>query len=211
MAVSVRKSPVPLAGPPGTWHDVQAVRLDKSVVEKIVDPLTHLVRNALDHGIEAPESRRLRGKPETGTLTLNAYHESDHIVIEVSDDGAGLDAERIRRRANAMGMVEAGRELTRQEILRLIFEPGLSTKEQASNLSGRGVGMDVVRRNIEALRGTVELDSEPGVGTRVTIQLPLTLAIIDGFMIGAGRENYVIPLSMVEECVELQAQGWTHF
>jgi two-component system chemotaxis sensor kinase CheA len=182
--------------------------LDKSVVEKIADPLTHLVRNALDHGIELPAERRAKGKPETGTLTLNAYHESDHIVIEVTDDGAGLDPERIRRKAEAIGLVEPGQVLSRQDILRLIFEPGLTTKEQTSNLSGRGVGMDVVRRNIEALRGTVELDSEPGVGTRVTIQLPLTLAIIDGFMVGAGNENYVIPLSTVEECVEMQQEAW---
>lgn len=182
--------------------------LDKTVVEKINDPLTHLIRNALDHGIEKPEVRRAKGKPETGTVLLNAYHDSGHIVIQISDDGAGLDPERIRAKAEAMGKVQPEQQLSRQDIFRLIFEPGISTKEQASSLSGRGVGMDVVKRNIEALRGTVELDSEVGQGTRVTIHLPLTLAIIDGFMVGSGRENYIIPLSMVAECVEMSTGNW---
>lgn len=182
--------------------------LDKTVVEKINDPLTHLIRNALDHGIEKPEIRRANGKPETGTVLLNAYHDSGHIVIQISDDGAGLDPERIRAKAEAMGKIQPDQQLSRQDIFRLIFEPGISTKEQASSLSGRGVGMDVVKRNIEALRGAVELDSEVGKGTRVTIHLPLTLAIIDGFMVGSGRENYIIPLSMVAECVEMSTGNW---
>ncbi|WP_133181094.1 chemotaxis protein CheA [Shewanella decolorationis] len=182
--------------------------LDKIVVEKINDPLTHLVRNALDHGIELPEQRISKGKSPTGHLMLNAYHDSGHIVIEVTDDGAGLDPERIRRKAESLGVIEANQVLSHAEILRLAFEPGLSTKEKASNLSGRGVGMDVVKRNIEALRGSVELDSELGKGTKVTITLPLTLAIIDGFMVGAANENYVIPLNMVEECVELNQGEW---
>lgn len=182
--------------------------LDKTVVEKMNDPLTHLVRNALDHGIEPPEIRRAAGKPETGQVTLNAYHESGQIVIEVIDDGAGLNPDKIRAKAEAIGLVDAGQLLSKAEIFSLVFEPGLSTKQQASNLSGRGVGMDVVKRNIQALRGHVELDSEPGRGTKVTITLPLTLAIIDGFMVGAANERYVIPLSMVEECVELSADQW---
>ncbi len=183
--------------------------LDKTVVEKINDPLTHLIRNSLDHGIETPDVRLMAGKPETGVLSLNAYHDSGHIVIEVKDDGAGLDPDKIRAKAEAIGLVEADQVLSKSEILRLIFEPGLSTKPQASSLSGRGVGMDVVRRNIESLRGNVELDSELGIGTTITIQLPLTLAIIDGFMVGAGSEDYVIPLSMVEECVEMDSEEWS--
>ncbi|AFL72386.1 chemotaxis protein CheA [Thiocystis violascens] len=179
--------------------------LDKTVVEKITDPLTHLIRNALDHGIESPEVRRAQGKPATGTVHLNAYHDSGHIVIEIQDDGAGLDTARIRAKAEARGLVKPEDSLSHEDTLRLIFAPGLSTKEEATNLSGRGVGMDVVRRNIEALRGTVDLDSQLGQGTKVTIVLPLTLAIIEGFLVGAGRDQYVIPLAQVAECVELSA------
>ena len=177
--------------------------LDKTVVEKINDPLTHLVRNAIDHGIETPQERTANGKPAKGTVALNAYHDSGHIVIEIKDDGAGLDPDRIRAKAEANGLVKPEQSLTREETFRLIFEPGLSTKQEASNLSGRGVGMDVVRRNIEALRGAVELDSVPGQGTAVTIVLPLTLAIIDGFLVGSAGEQYVIPLAQVAECVEI--------
>jgi two-component system chemotaxis sensor kinase CheA len=184
--------------------------LDKTVVEKINDPLTHLIRNALDHGIESPEIRQAKGKPVKGTVSLNAYHDSGHIVIEIKDDGAGLDPERIRNKAIEKGMIQADQNLSRQEILRLIFEPGLSTKAEASNLSGRGVGMDVVRRNIEGLRGSVELDSELGQGTTVTIVLPLTLAIIDGFLVGSGSEQYVIPLAQVVECVEMTGTDEVH-
>ncbi|MGQ9659230.1 MAG: chemotaxis protein CheW [Thermochromatium sp.] len=179
--------------------------LDKTVVEKLIDPLTHLIRNAVDHGIETPEVRRARGKPAQGTVCINAYHDSGHIVVEIADDGAGLDAERIRAKAEALGLVTPEDVLTQEEVLRLIFAPGLSTKEQATNLSGRGVGMDVVRRNIEALRGTVEIDSQPGEGTKITVVLPLTLAIIDGFLVGAGGDQYVIPLAQVVECVEMDA------
>ncbi|MET0064857.1 MAG: chemotaxis protein CheA [Candidatus Thiodiazotropha sp.] len=182
--------------------------LDKTVVEKINDPLTHLVRNSLDHGIEPPEDRLAKGKPAKGTLRLNALHDSGHIVIQIADDGAGLDVDKIRRKAESLGLVQPDQVLSHRETLRLIFEPGLSTKDQASNLSGRGVGMDVVKRNIEALRGSVEIDSERGKGTLVTIHLPLTLAIIDGFMVGSADERYVIPLSMVEECVEMDKSQW---
>jgi two-component system, chemotaxis family, sensor kinase CheA len=179
--------------------------LDKTVVEKMTDPLTHLIRNAIDHGIESPELRQSRGKPAVGAIHIDAYHDSGHIVVEIADDGAGLDVARIRAKAEANGLVKPEDILTHEETLRLIFAPGLSTKEQATNLSGRGVGMDVVRRNIEALRGSVELDSTLGEGTKITIVLPLTLAIIEGFLVGAGRDQYIIPLSQVAECVEMNA------
>ena len=177
--------------------------LDKTVVEKIGDPLMHLVRNAMDHGIESAEKRRAAGKPAKGTLRLNAYHDSGSIVIEIADDGAGLNRERILQKAKERGLLAEGATPTDQEIYNLIFEAGFSTAEAVTNLSGRGVGMDVVRRNITALRGTVNLDSEAGVGTTVSIRLPLTLAIIDGFLVGVGKASYVVPLDMVLECIEL--------
>jgi two-component system chemotaxis sensor kinase CheA len=177
--------------------------LDKTVVEKITDPLTHLVRNSIDHGIEPSEVRLARGKPSGGAIRLNAFHESGSIVIEVSDDGGGLDRDRILRKAIDKGIVSASQQPTDQEIYNLVFEPGFSTAEKVTNLSGRGVGMDVVRRNIEALRGSIELDSRPGEGTTFRIRLPLTLAIIDGFLIEVGDSSLVVPLDMVVECLEL--------
>jgi two-component system chemotaxis sensor kinase CheA len=177
--------------------------LDKTVVDRIGDPLMHLVRNSMDHGIESVETRLAHGKPARGTVRLNAYHESGSIVIEVGDDGAGLNKEKILKKAIEKGVVEAGQNLSDQEIYQLIFAPGFSTAEQVTNISGRGVGMDVVRRNIEALRGTIELDSEEGVGSTTRIRLPLTLAIIDGFLMGVGSASYVVPLDMVVECMEL--------
>ena len=180
--------------------------LDKTVVEKIADPLTHLVRNAIDHGIEPAEIRVARGKPSKGTVTLNAYHDSGCIVIEVSDDGGGLKRERILEKAIERGLVEPGSNLSDAEIYNLIFEPGFSTAEKITNLSGRGVGMDVVKRNITALRGTIALSSQEGVGTTVAVRLPLTLAIIDGFLVGLGKSMFVVPLDMIEECVEYSAE-----
>ncbi|MBL8511311.1 MAG: chemotaxis protein CheA, partial [Betaproteobacteria bacterium] len=177
--------------------------LDKTVVEQIADPLMHLVRNSMDHGIESAEIREAAGKPAKGTLRLNAYHDSGSIVIEISDDGGGLNRDRILAKAKERGLVAATANLSDNEIHNLIFEPGFSTAESVTNLSGRGVGMDVVKRNIAALRGTVELDSEMGQGTTVRIRLPLTLAIIDGFLVGVGKSHYVVPLDMVLECVEL--------
>jgi two-component system, chemotaxis family, sensor kinase CheA len=177
--------------------------LDKTVVEKINDPLMHLIRNSLDHGIESPEQRLAVGKPVEGIVQLNAYHESGHIVIQIADDGAGLNCEKIVAKAIANGLIKPDHGLSQQEIFDLIFAAGLSTKEAATNLSGRGVGMDVVKKNIEALRGTVGIDSEEGQGTTITINLPLTLAIIDGFMVGTEMERYIIPLSMVDECIEM--------
>ncbi len=180
--------------------------LDKTVVEKIGDPLTHLVRNAMDHGIDSPELRVQRGKPARGTVKLNAYHDSGSIVIEVSDDGGGLHRERILAKAIERGLVEPGKVLTDAETYALIFEPGFSTADKVTNLSGRGVGMDVVKRNITALRGSVAIDSKPGLGTTVSVRLPLTLAIINGFQIGVGRSVFVVPLDMVDECVEFSAE-----
>ncbi|WP_447791648.1 MULTISPECIES: chemotaxis protein CheA [Pseudomonas] len=179
--------------------------LDKTVVERIGDPLTHLVRNAMDHGIEPAEVRLAQGKPAQGRLRLNAYHDAGSIVIEVADDGSGLNKAKILRKAIERGLVGEGQHLTDKDIFNLIFEPGFSTAEQVSNLSGRGVGMDVVKRNITALRGSVELDSVEGQGTTLSIRLPLTLAIIDGFMVGVGSASYVIPQDAVVECIELSA------
>ena len=179
--------------------------LDKTVVEKIGDPLTHLVRNSMDHGIESAETRLAHGKPAKGTLKLNAFHDAGSIVIEVSDDGGGLNKQRILKKALERGLISETDNLSDREIYNLIFEAGFSTAETVSNLSGRGVGMDVVRRNIAALRGTVNLDSVEGQSTTVRIRLPLTLAIIDGFLVGVGTSVYVVPLDMVVECIERSA------
>ena len=178
--------------------------LDKSVVEKIGDPLMHLVRNALDHGIEPAEVRLAAGKPATGRVELNAYHDSGSIVIEVGDDGGGLPRAKIIKKAIERGLVQSGDALSDDDILNLIFQAGFSTADQVSNLSGRGVGMDVVRKNIQALRGSVDVRSTEGVGSRFVIRLPLTLAIIDGFLVGVKDSSFVIPLEMVVECLELQ-------
>jgi two-component system chemotaxis sensor kinase CheA len=181
--------------------------LDKTVVEKIGDPLMHLVRNAMDHGIDAPEQRAARGKPAQGTVALNAFHDSGSIVIQVSDDGGGLNRDKILAKALERGLIDAGKSLADAEIYGLIFEPGFSTADQVTNLSGRGVGMDVVKRNITALRGSVAIDSQPGLGTTVTVRLPLTLAIINGFQVGVGKSVFVVPLDMVDECVEFTVEA----
>jgi len=177
--------------------------VDKSVVEKIGDPLMHLVRNAMDHGIEPVEARVRSGKPARGTLRLNAFHDSGTIVIEVADDGAGIDRDRVLAKAVERGLVAAGATLSEQETFGLIFEPGFSTAAQVSSLSGRGVGMDVVKRNISELRGSIEIDSAPGCGTTMRLRLPLTLAIIDGFHVAVGGSDFVVPLDRVVECVAL--------
>ena len=176
--------------------------LDKSVVERIADPLMHLVRNALDHGLETPEERQLAGKQGQGRLTLSACHESGSILIRIEDDGRGIQRQKVLERAWQRGLVEPGVVPADADIDRLIFEPGFSTAEKVTNLSGRGVGMDVVRRNIEALRGTVALSSEPGRGSCIEIRLPLTLAIIDGFLIGVGPSKFIFPLDAVVEVIE---------
>ncbi|WP_018411066.1 chemotaxis protein CheA [Methyloversatilis thermotolerans] len=177
--------------------------LDKTVVERIGDPLMHLVRNSMDHGIEPTEVRIAAGKSARAKVMLNAYHEAGSIVIDVADDGGGLNRAKILRKAIERGLVPEENQLSDREIDRLIFEPGFSTADAVSNLSGRGVGMDVVRRDIEALRGTVEIDTEPGKGTRIRIRLPLTLAIIDGFRVGIDKASFVLPVDMIVECVEL--------
>ena len=177
--------------------------LDKTVVEKISDPLMHLVRNSMDHGIEPADVRQKAGKSRKGVLRLNAYHDSGSIVIEVSDDGGGLNRDKILRKAIEKGLVSADQQLEDQEIYNLVFEPGFSTADQVSNLSGRGVGMDVVKRNITSLRGTIDIDSKPGQGSCTRIRMPLTLAIIDGFLVGVEQSSFVVPLDMVLECVEL--------
>jgi two-component system chemotaxis sensor kinase CheA len=183
------------------------VEVDTSIVEGIRDPLTHMVRNAIDHGIEAPTVRRERGKDPTGVLALRAYHEGSSIVVQVADDGGGIDATRLRRRAEELGFVTPGAALGEGAVRRLVFEPGLSTSEEVTEISGRGVGMDVVRRNVEALRGSVDVDSAPGRGTTITMRLPLTLAIIQGFRVSVGDEVYVLPLDAVAECLEMPHDG----
>jgi two-component system chemotaxis sensor kinase CheA len=185
--------------------------LDKTVVEQIGDPLTHLVRNAIDHGIEPAEVRRARGKPAGGTITLNAFHDSGSIVIEVRDDGGGLRREKILAKALEKGLIQEDRALTDPEIFNLVFEPGFSTADSVTNLSGRGVGMDVVKRNITALRGTVGINSVAGEGTTVTVRLPLTLAIINGFQVAVGKTSFVLPLESIEECIEFSAENGHDF
>jgi len=176
--------------------------LDKTVVERIADPLTHLVRNAIDHGIEAADVRASRGKSAVGSIKLNAYHDSGTIVIEVSDDGGGLKREKILAKAIERGLIDGSAKPSDSELFNLIFEPGFSTADAVTNLSGRGVGMDVVKRNITALRGVVNIRSVEGAGTTVSVRLPLTLAIINGFQVGVGSTIYVLPLDSIDECVE---------
>jgi len=182
------------------------VEIDLSMVEKLKDPLTHMVRNALDHGLESPEARRRAGKDPCGSITLKAFHEGASIVIQLIDDGAGLNRDHIAARARSSGMATDPEQLSDQELFKFIFEPGFSTAEKITDLSGRGVGMDVVRRNIETLRGTVSVESRSGTGTTIIIRVPLTLAIIEGFGFGIGEETYVLPLHTVLECIELPAE-----
>jgi two-component system chemotaxis sensor kinase CheA len=184
----------------------EEAEIDLSVVEHLKDPLTHMIRNAIDHGIETPEKRLSEGKDACGLLLLKAFHESGSIVIQLIDDGAGLNRERIRARARAQGLVSEPEKLPDHLLYRLIFEPGFSTAETVSNLSGRGVGMDVVRRNIEALRGSLAVKSASGKGTQMTIRLPLTLAIIDGFAVGVGDDTFILPLHSVLECLTLPSE-----
>jgi two-component system chemotaxis sensor kinase CheA len=181
------------------------VEVDTAVVEYVRDPLMHMVRNAIDHGIESAEARRAAGKDPCGKLVLKAFHEAGAMVIQVIDDGKGLDKRRIGEKAVAMGLVADGTRIGDEDLARILFEPGFSTAEKITDISGRGVGMDVVRRNVEALRGSVSIESESGRGTTVTIRVPLTLAIIQGFKVGIGEEAYILPLDSVVECLELPA------
>jgi len=177
--------------------------VDKTVIELISDPLVHLVRNSLDHGIEMPEDRVAAGKPETGTINLNAYHRGGNIVIEVVDDGKGLNKEILRNKAIEKGLIEEDTILTDKQTFELIFHAGFSTAEKLTDVSGRGVGMDVVRKNIQALGGNIEIDSELGKGSTIAIHLPLTLAILDGQSIAVGDETYIVPLVSIIETVNI--------
>jgi len=179
----------------------EGTELDKGLIEKIADPLNHLVRNSLDHGIESPESRLAAGKPATGTITLRAFHQGGNIVIEAGDDGAGLNREKILAKARERGLA-ASDAMSDQEVWQLIFEAGFSTAEVVTAVSGRGVGMDVVKRNIYALGGRVEIESESGVGTRISIRLPLTLAILDGMSVSVGKEVFILPLTFIVESLQ---------
>ncbi|SMF94112.1 two-component system, chemotaxis family, sensor kinase CheA [Methylomagnum ishizawai] len=181
----------------------EQTELDKTVIEQIADPLMHLVRNSLDHGIEAPHERVAAGKPDTGLVLLNAYHRGGNIVIEVSDDGRGLDASRIFAKAVERGLLEPQAHPPPAQLYDLIFHPGFSTAEQVTEVSGRGVGMDVVRRNIEALGGRIELKTQPGQGSTFSIHLPLTLAILDGQTVAVGKEIYIAPLVSIIESISL--------
>ncbi|MFA8384628.1 MAG: chemotaxis protein CheA [Pelagibaca sp.] len=180
--------------------------LDKTVIELLADPLVHILRNAVDHGLETPQDRRAAGKPETGMIELGARYSGAEVLITVRDDGRGLNPAKIRERAISRGLISAKDDLSESEIFRMIFQPGFSTVDTVTELSGRGVGMDVVMRTIASLRGEIDLTSEQGQGTTLTLRLPLTLAIIDGMLIDVGGERYTIPLAAVEECVELPAQ-----
>jgi two-component system chemotaxis sensor kinase CheA len=177
--------------------------VDKAVVELINDPLVHLIRNSLDHGIEMPAARIAAGKPEMGTIELKAYHRGGHIVIEIVDDGGGMDKNRLLAKAIEKGLVEESAIMTDKQILELIFMPGFSTAEQLTDISGRGVGMDVVRRNIQSLGGNIDIISELGKGTTIAIHLPLTLAILDGQSVAVGDETYIVPLVSIIESINI--------
>lgn len=177
--------------------------LDKTIIERLNDPLVHLIRNSIDHGIEPPAVREAAGKPSLGTIRLSAVHRGANVEITISDNGAGLDSRRIRQKAVERGLIGDGAELTENEVFALVFAPGFSTSQNVTSVSGRGVGMDVVKRAIEAIRGTIEITSNRGVGTVITLKLPLTLAIIEGLLVTIGKGYYILPLMAVEECVEL--------
>ncbi len=177
--------------------------LDKTVIDKLNDPLVHLIRNCIDHGIETPDKREAEGKPKNGMVRLSATHSGANVLIKIVDDGAGLNSEAIRAKAVERGLIEPNAELSEKDTFALILEAGFSTAEKVTNVSGRGVGMDVVKRSIDALRGTIDISSQRGAGTTITLKIPLTLAIIDGLLVKIGREVFVVPLSLVEECVEL--------
>jgi len=173
--------------------------VDRTVVEKLSDPLAHMIRNAVDHGIEQPDARVARGKPSTGTIFVRAYHKSGNIIIEVSDDGQGLNRERIKEKAIALGFLQPGAAISEKDLQAMILRPGFTTAAQVTNISGRGVGMDVVYKNVSNLRGKIEIKSAPGQGSTFTLCLPLTLAIIDGLIIGVGGQRYVLPTLSVGE------------
>ena len=180
--------------------------LDKTVIERLNDPLVHLLRNSIDHGIEPPEERQAQGKPTQGQIIFSARHSGGNVLITISDDGRGIDPEAVRAKAVAKGVISAEAELSDKELVNLIFEPGFSTSEEISDISGRGVGMDVVKQNISALRGNVDVESSKGAGSTIRVTLPLTLAIIEGLQVRVQEEHYILPLAAVNECIELNGQ-----
>jgi two-component system chemotaxis sensor kinase CheA len=183
--------------------DGETTEIDKTVIERLADPLVHLIRNAADHGLETAEDRAAAGKPATGRIRLSAHQSGGEVVITIRDDGRGIDRDRVRAKAEAQGLIEPGAAISDHDLLQMIFHPGFSTAAAVTNLSGRGVGMDVVKRTIEALRGSIDIASRPGEGSEVSLRIPLTLAIIDGLLVRVGHGRYVIPLGAVEECLEL--------
>jgi len=185
----------------------EQTELDKTVIEKIGDPLVHLIRNSLDHGLEPPEERVRASKPEAGVITLDAYHKSGSIFIEVGDDGRGLNRDALLRKGLEAGLLKPGDDYGDEQIYDLIFHPGLSTAKQISDVSGRGVGMDVVRRNIQDVGGSIQIASQPGRGTQITICLPLTLAILDGQLVSIGQDCYIIPLLSIIESVQIRNEA----
>lgn len=184
----------------------ESTEVDKTVIERLADPLVHLVRNSIDHGLETPADRLASGKIEAGTVTLSARQAGGEVIISIKDDGRGINRERVRAKAESSGLIQAGQPLSDSELLQLIFAPGFSTAAAITNLSGRGVGMDVVKKTVEALRGAIDIVSVPGQGSEVSLRIPLTLAIIDGLLVRVGSGRYVIPLSAVEECLELSLE-----
>ncbi len=189
----------------------EETELDKSIIEELNDPFVHILRNAVDHGIELPEERQRAGKPRTGTIVVKAEHEGNHIVISIKDDGRGMDPEKLKRKAVEKGLISEthAAEMSKRDAFNLIFEPGFSTAQKVTNVSGRGVGMDVVRTNITKLKGLIDVESEIGVGSKFTIKLPLTLAIIQGLLVRANKEVFVIPLNSVLEVVRVQTKDIT--
>lgn len=186
--------------------DGESTEVDKTVIERLADPLVHLVRNSIDHGLETPEDRLAAGKSEAGTVTLSARQAGGEVIISIKDDGRGINRDRVRAKAESSGLIAPGQPLSDSELLQLIFAPGFSTAAAITNLSGRGVGMDVVKKTVEALRGAIDITSVPGQGSEVSLRIPLTLAIIDGLLVRVGSGRYVIPLSAVEECLELSLE-----
>ncbi|SCB59434.1 two-component system, chemotaxis family, sensor kinase CheA [Rhizobium aethiopicum] len=184
----------------------ETTEVDKTVIERLADPLVHLVRNSIDHGLEMPADRLAGGKTEAGTVTLSARQAGGEVIISIKDDGRGINRERVRAKAESSGLIQPGQPLSDSELLQLIFAPGFSTAAAITSLSGRGVGMDVVKKTVEALRGAIDVVSVPGQGSEVSLRIPLTLAIIDGLLVRVGSGRYVIPLSAVEECLELSLE-----
>jgi two-component system chemotaxis sensor kinase CheA len=183
----------------------EATEMDRSMVEQIADPLVHMIRNSMDHGLETPEERVAAGKPPVAQIKLSAYHEGGSVVIELGDDGRGLDRDAIVRKAVEKGLIPSADGMTDAEIHALIFAPGFSTAKQVTEISGRGVGMDVVRRNIEAMRGRIAISTVPGQGTTFKLVLPLTLAIIDGMLVACGEERYIVPTLSIVESIQPDA------